>query len=57
MTTIECVKCGVIVRHDVRQIAGCGCDPDSPTWVYIDTNGVVKGFSQAKWRVIDETMS
>jgi len=51
---IECVRCGVSVRHDPRRIVGCGCDPDSPTWVYVETSGEVKGFSQAQWRPLNE---
>jgi hypothetical protein len=48
--SVECVKCETVVEHDPRQIQGCGCDPDSPTWVYIETDGRVRGFSQAEWR-------
>jgi len=51
---VECLACRVIVAHDIRRIVGCGCDPDSPTWVYIETNGIVKGFSQSAWRMIDD---
>lgn len=49
MTRVKCLKCDVVVEHNSRQITGCGCDPDAPTWVYIEMDGRIKGFSQAKW--------
>jgi len=54
--SVECVKCETVVEHDPRQIQGCGCDPDSSTWVYIETDGRVRGFSQAEWRHITDTV-
>ena len=49
MTRVKCVKCDTIVEHNPRQIMGCGCDPDAPTWVYIEMDGRIRGFSQAEW--------
>jgi hypothetical protein len=46
---VKCLKCDAIVEHNPRQIAGCLCDPDAPTWVYIELNGKVRGFSQSEW--------
>lgn len=54
MTRVKCLKCDVVVEHNSRQIMGCGCDPDAPTWVYIETDGRVRGFSQAKWEVLND---
>jgi hypothetical protein len=47
----KCLKCGTTVTAEPRRIAGCNCDPDAPTWVYIENN-MVKGFSQARWDVV-----
>jgi len=52
---VICDKCATIVVHDVRNVAGCGCDPDAPTWVYIQPDGRVRGFSQSSWRDYDVT--
>lgn len=51
MKTINviCANCKETFFHNPRQIIGCGCDPDSPTWCYIERDGTVKGFSQSKW--------
>lgn len=54
MVEVVCLKCGEHVVHNPRQLMGCNCDPDSPTWVYIETNGTIKGFSQAKWEVVND---
>jgi hypothetical protein len=51
---IKCLKCGLVIEPNPRQIVGCGCDPDSPTWVYIEPDGSIKGFSQAKWIHLDK---
>lgn len=50
---VRCSKCSAIVVHDKRNVAGCNCDPDSPTWVYIQPDGRVRGFSQAEWSEYD----
>ena len=51
---IKCSNCNGVVEHNPRQITGCLCDPDAPQWCYIETDGRIKGFSQAKWEeVID----
>jgi hypothetical protein len=52
-TKVRCLKCGEVVTHNHRQIQGCGCDPDAPTWVYIELDGRIKGFSQAEWERVD----
>lgn len=54
MIKARCLKCGTVVEHNPRQIMGCGCDPDAPTWVYIELDGRIRGFSQAKWEVIED---
>ena len=46
---IVCQNCQTTVTHNPRQISGCNCDPDAPQWCYIELNGSIKGFSQAKW--------
>lgn len=46
---VTCAKCNGVVEHNPRRIVGCLCDPDAPTWVYIEPDGTVRGFSQAKW--------
>lgn len=51
---VKCLKCEAIVEHNRRQITGCVCDPDAPTWVYIELDGRVRGFSQSKWEVIED---
>lgn len=52
----KCLTCGVLVLHDRRNTAGCGCDPDAPTWVYIQPDGKIRGLSQAKWEAVDEEL-
>ena len=51
---VQCLKCRAIVEHDPRRIRGCVCDPDAPTWVYVDVNGEAKGFSQAMFIQLEE---
>lgn len=46
---VRCLNCETLVEHNPRQITGCNCDPDAPQWVYIELNGQVRGFSQARW--------
>jgi hypothetical protein len=50
---VRCKKCSTLIVHDKRNIVGCGCDPDAPTWVYIEPSGRVRGFSQAEWEMVD----
>jgi hypothetical protein len=52
-TKARCLKCGETVTHNRRQIQGCNCDPDAPTWVYIELDGTIRGFSQAEWERVD----
>ena len=47
----KCLNCQTVVEANPRQITGCNCDPDAPTWVYIQDNRV-RGFSQARWDVV-----
>lgn len=54
MTKVRCKKCGTTIVHDKRNIAGCSCDPDAPTWVYIQPDGRVRGFSQSEWETLNE---
>lgn len=51
---VKCVLCQCVVEHNPRHIQGCCCDPDAPTWVYIERDGTVKGFSNSKWEQVDE---
>lgn len=55
ITAVVCNKCEQVVVHDKRNVAGCNCDPDAPTWVYIQPDGKVRGFSQSSWRDYDVT--
>lgn len=50
---IKCLTCNETIEPDPSRVAGCGCDPDAPSWVYVEPNGEIKGFSQAKWIVVD----
>lgn len=51
---VVCLKCNGRVEHNPRRIIGCLCDPDAPTWVYIEQDGSIRGFSQAEWiEIID----
>jgi len=52
-SAVKCKKCDAIVVHDKRNVAGCNCDPDAPTWVYIQPDGRVRGFSQSEWEMVD----
>jgi hypothetical protein len=54
MTKVRCRKCGITIVHDSRNVVGCGCDPDAPTWVYIQPDGRVRGFSQSEWETLSE---
>lgn len=54
MTTVRCKKCDTKIMQNKRGIAGCNCDPDAPTWVYIQPDGRVRGFSQSEWEMVDE---
>lgn len=51
-SAVKCRRCDAVVVRDERNIVGCNCDPDSPTWVYIQPDGRVRGFSQAAWDVV-----
>lgn len=48
----QCMTCLQFVVHDPKHLSGCNCDPDASTWVYCEKDGTVKGFSNARWRVI-----
>jgi len=50
---IRCLTCGAIVIHDKRNVAGCNCDPDAPTWVYIQPDGRPRALGQGKWEEYD----
>jgi len=52
---VKCLTCNAVVVHDKRNIAGCHCDPDAPAWVYIQPDGKVRGFSQAKWEEYNDS--
>jgi hypothetical protein len=54
MSKVRCKKCDTIIVHDTRNLVGCGCDPDAPTWVYIQPDGRVRGFSQSEWETLNE---
>jgi hypothetical protein len=54
MTTIVCQTCHTTVVHDKRNVAGCNCDPDAPTWVCIEPNGKTFGLSAARWVTLNE---
>lgn len=46
---VRCLNCHGVVTHDPNRLTGCNCDPDAPQWCYINREGVVKGWSLAKW--------
>jgi len=50
---IRCLTCNTIVVHDKRNVAGCNCDPDAPTWVYIQPDGRPRALGQGKWEEYD----
>ncbi len=50
---IECQWCNTLVKHDLRQLNGCNCDPDAPQWCYIEPTGTIRGNSQASWVLLD----
>lgn len=52
---IRCEWCDTTVTHVPRRLIGCNCDPDAPQWCYIDHTGDARGFSQAKWHVVEST--
>lgn len=54
MSKVRCKKCDTTIVHDSRNVVGCGCDPDAPTWVYIQPDGRVRGFSQSEWETLNE---
>lgn len=49
---ILCCWCDTLVTHSTRQINGCNCDPDAPTWCYITMEGHAKGLRQSKFKVL-----
>lgn len=54
MKKIRCNNCGLTIVNPGRGIAGCGCDPDSPQWVYVLPDGNPRGLSQSSWEVVDD---
>lgn len=53
MMTIECQRCKTLVHHNIRQLNGCNCDPDSPTWCYIESTGTIRGNSSAAYVLLE----
>jgi len=51
---IECQRCKAMVRHHIRQLNGCNCDPDSPTWCYIESTGTIRGNSNAAYVLLED---
>ena len=49
---LVCQSCGTTVRRGNRVIAGCDCDPDSPTWCAIMADGSLLRFSQSKYEIV-----
>jgi hypothetical protein len=54
MVSIQCNKCNATVLHDPKQLTGCLCDPDAPTWCWIEADGRVRGFSHSKYNVLED---
>jgi hypothetical protein len=48
-TLVLCNKCAATFEHDPRRLVGCNCDPDAPTWCWIEPNGDIRGLSAASW--------
>ena len=48
---IRCIKCGGVCKHDPQRVAGCLCDPDSPSWIAIQPDGRMLRMSQADYVV------
>lgn len=51
---IRCETCKTTIQFTARRNSGCGCDPDAPTWCYIDNQGIIRGLSSARWTQIDD---
>jgi hypothetical protein len=53
MKPIVCMKCKNLVRHNSRQLVGCHCDPDAPTWIAIEPDGRILKMSGAEYMTLE----
>ena len=51
---LHCNKCKLLVVQKEREISGCLCDPDSPSWIAIEPTGRILKMSHADYEVITE---
>ena len=54
LQTIMCNKCSFVVTIPKTGVAGCGCDPDAPSWLGLMTDGRLLKMSCADYKVLEE---
>ena len=54
LETIVCNKCGCTVNAPSTGVAGCGCDPDAPSWLGLMSDGRLLKMSSADYKVLKE---
>ncbi len=52
--SIVCNKCDCTVNSPFVGVAGCGCDPDSPSWLGLMADGRLLKMSSADYKVLEE---
>lgn len=50
---VKCNACKGVIIHDPKQLTGCLCDSDAPTWVGIGKDGRLIHYSQSDMSVIE----
>ena len=50
---VRCNACKGVIIHDPKQLTGCLCDSDAPTWVGIGKDGRLIHYSQSDMSVIE----
>jgi hypothetical protein len=50
---VKCNACKGVIVHDLKQLTGCLCDSDAPTWVGIGKDGRLIHYSQLDVTVIE----
>jgi hypothetical protein len=51
---VVCLKCQHLVKHNPRQLEGCRCDPDAPTWIAITQDGRLLTMSHANYAELSD---
>jgi len=54
MKTIKCLRCEYTLTHNPKHLVGCGCDPDAPSWIAIQSDGRLLKMSDAKFETLTE---